>query len=62
MAKVKSLMMDLQDEFYYKADKIMKDCEDLSDAKIKIEALRAKEYNWMDSNLVENEVEEYYYA
>lgn len=62
MAKVKSLMMDLQDEFYSKADKIMKDCEDLSDAKIKIEALRAKEYNWMDSNLVENEVEEYYYA
>tara|TARA_A100001035_G_scaffold266690_1_gene249972 strand:+ start:9576 stop:9764 length:189 start_codon:yes stop_codon:yes gene_type:complete len=62
MAKVKSLMMDLQDEFYYKADKIMKDCEDLSDAKTKIEALRAKEYNWMDSNLVENEVEDYYYA
>ena len=62
MAKVKSLMMDLQDEFYYKADKIMKDCESLNDAKIKIEALRAKEYNWMDSNLIENEVEEYYYA
>ena len=62
MAKVKSLMMDLQDEFYYKADQIMKDCEDLNDAKIRIEALRAKEYNWMDSNLVENEVEEYYYA
>ena len=54
--------MDLQDEFYSKADTIMKDCDDLNDAKIKIEALRAKEYNWMDSNLVENEVEEYYYA
>ena len=54
--------MDLQDEFYSKADEIMKDGDDLNDAKMKIEALRAKEYNWMDSNLVENEVEEYYYA
>ena len=62
MAKVKSLMMDLQDEFYSKADQIMKDCEDLNDAKIKIEALRAKEYNWLDAIAVENEVEDYYYA
>ena len=62
MAKVKSLMMDLQDEFYYKADISMKDCEDLNDARIKIEALRAKEYNWFDAIAVESEVEDYYYA
>ena len=62
MGKVKSWMMDKEDEFYSKADMIIKDCDDFNDAKTKIEALRAKDYNWMDAIDVANEVEDYYYA
>ena len=62
MAKVKSWMMDKEDEFYFKADRIIKDSDDFNDAKIKIEVLRAKDYNWMDAIDVANEVEDYYYA
>ena len=45
MAKVKSLMMELQDEFYTKALPIVKDSDSAWEAQKKVEKLRKAEYN-----------------
>ena len=57
MAKVKSLMMELQDEFYTKALPILKDCESIWEAQKKVEKLRKAEYNWLDQFAIAEEVE-----
>ena len=57
MAKVKSLMMELQDEFYTKALPILKDCDSVWEAQKKIEKLRKAEYNWLDQFAIAEEVE-----
>ena len=62
MAKVKSLMMDLQDEFYGKAAAIIKDCDSAWEAQQRVEKLRKVEYNWLDQFQVAEEVETFWYA
>ena len=62
MAKVKSLMMELQDEFYAKALPIVKDCDSAWEAQKKVEKLRKAEYNWLDQFSVAEEVENAWYA
>ena len=57
MAKVKSLMMELQDEFYTKAIPILKDCDSIWEAQKKVEKLRKAEYNWLDQFAIAEEVE-----
>ena len=57
MAKVKSLMMDLQDEFYTKALPILKDCDSAWEAQKRVEKLRKAEYNWLDQFAIAEEVE-----
>ena len=57
MAKVKSLMMELQDEFYTKALSILKDCDSIWEAQKKVEKLRKAEYNWLDQFAIAEEVE-----
>ena len=57
MAKVKSLMMELQDEFYTKALPILKDCDSIWEAQKKVEKLRKTEYNWLDQFAIAEEVE-----
>ena len=57
MAKVKSLMMELQDEFYTKALPILKNCDSVWEAQKKIEKLRKAEYNWLDQFAIAEEVE-----
>ena len=57
MAKVKSLMMELQDEFYTKAHPILKDCDSIWEAQKKVEKLRKAEYNWLDQFAIAEEVE-----
>ena len=57
MAKVKSLMMELQDEFYAKALPIVKDCDSAWEAQKKVEKLRKAEYNWLDQFAIAEEVE-----
>ena len=57
MAKVKSLMMELQDEFYTKALPILKDCDSICEAQKKVEKLRKAEYNWLDQFAIAEEVE-----
>ena len=57
MAKVKSLMMELQDEFYAKALPIVKDCDSAWEAQKKVEKLRKAEYNWLDQFVIAEEVE-----
>ena len=57
MAKVKSLMMDLQEEFYTKALPILKDCDSVWEAQKKVEKLRKAEYNWLDQFAIAEEVE-----
>ena len=57
MAKVKSLMMELQDEFYTKALPILKDCDSIWEAQKKVEKLRKAEYNWLDQFSIAEEVE-----
>ena len=57
MAKVKSLMMDLQEEFYTRALPILKDCDSAWEAQKKVEKLRKAEYNWLDQFSVAEEVE-----
>ena len=57
MAKVKSLMMELQDEFYTKALPILKDCDSIWEAQKKVEKLRKAEYNWLDQFAIAEEVE-----
>lgn len=62
MAKVKSLMMDLQEEFYGKAAAIVKDCDSAWEAQQRVEKLRKVEYNWLDQFQVAEEVENFWYA
>mgnify|MGYP000284758255 CR=1 FL=1 len=50
MSKIKSWMMDLEEQFNDKALNIIKDSEFLNEALKRIEELRAKEYNWMDED------------
>ena len=57
MAKVKSLMMELQDEFYTKALPILKDCDSAWEAQKKVEKLRTAEYNWLVQFAIAEEVE-----
>ena len=57
MAKVKSLMMDLQEEFYTRALPILKDCDSAWEAQKKVEKLRKAEYNWLDQFAIAEEVE-----
>ena len=57
MAKVKSLMMELQDEFYTKALPILKECDSIWEAQKKVEKLRKAEYNWLDQFAIAEEVE-----
>ena len=57
MAKVKSLMMDLQEEFYARALPILKDCDSIWEAQKKVEKLRKAEYNWLDQFAIAEEVE-----
>ena len=57
MAKVKSLMMELRDEFYTKALPILKDCDSIWEAQKKVEKLRKAEYNWLDQFAIAEEVE-----
>ena len=57
MAKVKSLMMDLQEEFYTRALPILKDCDSIWEAQKKVEKLRKAEYNWLDQFAIAEEVE-----
>ena len=62
MAKVKSLMMDLQLDFYSKAAVIIKDCDSAWEAQQGVEKLRKVEYNWLDQFQVAEEVENFWYA
>ena len=57
MAKVKSLMMDLQEEFYTRALPILNDCDSIWEAQKKVEKLRKAEYNWLDQFAIAEEVE-----
>ena len=62
MAKVKSLMMDLQEEFYDKAAVLVKDSDSVWEAQQRVEKLRKVEFNWLDQFQVAEEVENFYYA
>jgi len=62
MAKVKSLMMDLQEEFYSKAAVLVKDSDSVWEAQQKVEKLRKVEYNWLDQFAIAEEVESFWYA
>ena len=62
MAKVKSLMMDLQRDFYSKAAAIIKDCDSAWEAQQRVEKLRKVEYNWLDQFAISEEVENFWYA
>ena len=62
MAKVKSLMMDLQDEFYSKAANLVKDSDSVWEAQQRVEKLRKVEYNWLDQFAIADEVENFWYA
>ena len=62
MAKVKSLMMDLQEEFYDKALILIKDSDSAWEAQQRVEKLRKVEYNWLDQFQIADEVENFYYA
>ena len=48
MGKVKSLMMDLQEEFYQKAAVLVEDSDSVWDAQQRVEKLRKVEFNWLD--------------
>ena len=62
MAKVKSLMMDLQEEFQDKAAILVKDSDSAWEAQQRAEKLRKVEYNWLDQFQVAEEVENFFYA
>ena len=62
MAKVKSLMMDLQEEFYGQAATLVKDSDSVWEAQQRVEKLRKVEYNWLDQFQVAEDVENFYYA
>ena len=60
MPKVKSLMMDLEEQFYDKAAKIIMDCETESEAEKRCEDLRSKDYNFMDQDDVAGQVSDFW--
>ena len=62
MGKVKSLMMDLQEEFYQKAAVLVQDSDSVWEAQQRVEKLRKVEYNWLDQFQIADEVENFYYA
>ena len=62
MGKVKSLMMDLQEEFYDKALILIKDSDSAWEAQQRVEKLRKVEFNWLDQFQVAEDVENFYYA
>ena len=62
MAKVKSLMMDLQEEFYDKALILIKDSDSAWEAQQRVEKLRKVEFNWLDQFQVADEVENVWYV
>jgi len=62
MAKVKSLMMDLQEEFYNKASILVKDSDSVWEAQQRVEKLRKVEFNWLDQFQVADEVENVWYV
>ena len=62
MGKVKSLMMDLQEEFYQKAAVLVEDSDSVWEAQQRVEKLRKVEYNWLDQFQIADEVENFYYA
>ena len=62
MGKVKSLMMDLQEEFYQKAAVLVKDSDSVWEAQQRVEKLRKVEFNWLDQFQVAEDVENFYHA
>ena len=62
MGKVKSLMMDLQEEFYQKAAVVVKDSDSVWEAQQRVEKLRKVEFNWLDQFQVAEDVEIFYHA
>ncbi len=60
MAKVKSLMMDLEEQFYDEAAKIIMDCETESEAEERCETLRSEKYNFMDIDDVAGQVSDFW--
>ena len=62
MAKVKSLYMDLQEDFYGKAAVLVKDSDSVEEAQNRVEKLRKVEYNWLNQSAIAQEVEEFWYA
>ena len=62
MAKVKSLYMDLVEDFYGKAAILVKDSETVEEAQDRVEKLRKVEYNFLDQVAIAEEVEGFWYA
>tara|TARA_B100001057_G_scaffold179573_1_gene180316 strand:+ start:362 stop:553 length:192 start_codon:yes stop_codon:yes gene_type:complete len=62
MAKMKSLMMDLQEEFYGKASILVKESDTVEEAQNRVEKLRKVEYNWLDQFAIAQETENAWYA
>ena len=62
MGKVKSLYMDLQEDFYGKAAVLVKDSDSVEEAQNRVEKLRKVEYNWLNQSAIAQEVEEFWYA
>ncbi len=62
MAKVKSLYMDLVEDFYGKAATLVKDSETVEEAQDRVEKLRKVEYNFLDKFAISEEVEDFWYA
>ena len=62
MAKVKSLYMDLQEDFYGKAAVLVKDSDTVEEAQNRVEKLRKIEYNFLNESAIAQEVEDFWYA
>ena len=60
MAKVKSSIMDLEEQFYDEAAKIIMDCETESEAEKRCETLRSEKYNFMDIDDVAGQVSDFW--
>ena len=59
---MKSLMMDLQEEFYGKASILVKESDTVEEAQNRVEKLRKVEYNWLDQFAIAEEVENFWHA
>ena len=62
MGKVKSLYMDLQEDFYGKAAVLVKDSDTVEEAQNRVEKLRKVEYNFLNESAIAQEVEDFWYA